>query len=99
MGVVPAWLDWPVMVSSCHEMPCTPVTAPIVMPSASSTGPCSMWSSTKACGVRLGQGRGPAYPIRSSSSPSRLPSMPCTSRASSRAMPPTNTSDPSMSGA
>ena len=31
MGVVPAWLDWPVMVSSCHEMPCTPVTAPIVI--------------------------------------------------------------------
>ena len=25
IGVVPAWFDWPVMVSSCQEMPCTPV--------------------------------------------------------------------------
>ena len=50
IGVVPAWFDWPVIVSSFHEMPCTPVTAPIVMPSASSTGPCSMCSSTNACG-------------------------------------------------
>ena len=59
MGVVPAWLDCPVMVSSCQEMPCTPVTAPMDTPSASSTGPCSMWSSTNAAGVRLGQGSGP----------------------------------------
>ena len=50
IGVVPAWFDWPVIVTSCQEMPCTPVTAPMVTPSASSTGPCSMCSSTKACG-------------------------------------------------
>ena len=60
IGVVPAWLDWPVTVSSCQEIPWTPVTAPIVIPSASSTGPCSMCSSTYAAGVRLGHGSGPA---------------------------------------
>ena len=29
IGVVPAWADRPVIVSSLHEMPCTPVTAPM----------------------------------------------------------------------
>ena len=46
MGVVPAWFDWPVRVSSVQEMPCTLSTAPIFTPSASSTGPCSTCSST-----------------------------------------------------
>ena len=46
MGVVPACADCPVTVSSVHEMPCTPVTAPMTTPSSSSTGPCSMCSST-----------------------------------------------------
>ena len=46
--VVPAWLDWPTTVSSCQLMPWTPVTTPIVTPSRSRTGPCSMCSSTKA---------------------------------------------------
>ena len=59
IGVVPAWLDWPVTVTSCHEMPWTPVTAPMSTPSASSTGPCSMCSSTKAAGGRPGTGRAP----------------------------------------
>ena len=54
IGVVPAWLACPRMVSSCQEMPCTPVTAPIVWPWRSRTGPCSMWSSTKAWGTRAG---------------------------------------------
>ena len=30
IGVVPAWLDWPTIVSSCQEMPWTLSTAPIV---------------------------------------------------------------------
>ena len=30
IGVVPAWADWPVIVTSVHEMPCTPSTTPIV---------------------------------------------------------------------
>ena len=46
MGVVPAWLDWPSTVNSVHEMPCTPSTTPICKPICSSTGPCSMCSST-----------------------------------------------------
>jgi len=45
MGVVPAWFDWPLSVSSVHEMPCTPSTAPMANPSASSTGPCSTGSA------------------------------------------------------
>ena len=45
IGVVPAWLVWPRTVYSVQEIPCTPVTAPIGMPSASSTGPCSTCSS------------------------------------------------------
>ena len=59
IGVVPAWLDWPVMASSVHEIPWTPVTAPMVTPSASSTGPCSTWSSTKARGATPGHGEVP----------------------------------------
>ena len=51
IGVVPAWFDWPAMVSSCQEMPCTPVTRRWSKPSASSTGPCSMCSSTNAWGT------------------------------------------------
>jgi hypothetical protein len=34
MGVVPAWLGCPVRVSSCQEMPWTPVTAPMVTPAS-----------------------------------------------------------------
>ena len=59
MGVVPAWLDWPSMVTSVQEMPCTPSTAPTATPSSSSTGPCSMWYSTKAWGAGPGHGIGP----------------------------------------
>ena len=33
IGVVPAWFDTPESVTSVHEIPCTPVTAPIVTPS------------------------------------------------------------------
>src|SRR5438105_1424293 len=80
-------------------MPCTPVTAPIVTPSASSTGPCSMCSSTYACGGRAGLGCGPAYPMRNSSSPSTAPSIARIASASSSGIPPANTRLPSMSGA
>ena len=99
-GVVPAWFDWPVIVSSCQEMPCTPVTAPMVTPSASSTGPCSMCSSTNACGreARAGQRR-----RRSRCGRARRPAgrRRCPRRRGPprAAMPPTNTSEPSMSGA
>ena len=46
IGVVPAWLATPSMVTRCQEMPCRFSTAPIGTPSRSSTGPCSMCSST-----------------------------------------------------
>ena len=59
MGVVPAWFDWPATVISVQLMPCTPVTAPITMPSVSSIGPCSMCNSTKACGAGDGHGAAP----------------------------------------
>ncbi len=43
-------------MTSVQEMPCTPVTAPMATPSASSTGPCSMCSSTNAWGTAPGHG-------------------------------------------
>ena len=43
IGVVPAWFDWPAMVNSGQLMPWTLSTAPMVMPSTSSTGPGSTW--------------------------------------------------------
>ena len=45
IGVVPACAAWPVNVKRCRSMPWQPSTAAIVTPSASITGPCSMWSS------------------------------------------------------
>ena len=46
MGVVPAWLASPSMVTRCQEMPWRFSTAPSGTPSCSSTGPCSICSST-----------------------------------------------------
>ena len=99
IGVVPAWFDCPIIVTSCHEIPCTLVTAPMRTLLASSIGPCSICNSTNACGIKPGQGVVPAYPMRTSSSPSFAPSIAITSNASSSARPPTYTSEPSMSGA
>ncbi len=46
MGVVPAWAAWPVSTRRSRSMPTVPVTTPIPSPRSSSTGPCSMWTST-----------------------------------------------------
>ena len=35
IGVVPAWLSWPVTVTSYQRIACTPVTTPMSLPSAS----------------------------------------------------------------
>src|SRR5690606_4529128 len=47
IGVVPAWSPRPLKTAVMRWMPAMPVTTPIAVPLASSTGPCSMWSSTK----------------------------------------------------
>ena len=46
MGVVPAWLAKPVMVTSQERIPTIPSTTPIFIPVRSRIPPCSMWSST-----------------------------------------------------
>src|SRR2546422_770771 len=74
IGVVPAWFDWPSTVSSVHEMPCTDSTAPIRTPSRSRTGPCSMCSSTNACGAgqrldHLETGQDPVVAVVATSGP------------------------------
>jgi hypothetical protein len=38
MGVVPAWLETPEIVTSLQEIPCTFSTAPMVISSASGPG-------------------------------------------------------------
>ena len=88
IGVVPAWLHWPVMVSSCHEMPCTPVTAPMCRLRPRAPGP-ARCAARRRRGVP-GSGTAAARRSRSasSSSPSSAPSMPGRSRAASMAMPP-----------
>ena len=42
IGVLPAWLSRPITVISYQRWLCTPVTTPIILFSASRTGPCSM---------------------------------------------------------
>ena len=101
IGVVPAWLDWPVTLElrprdALHAGD----HADGRRASASSTGPCSMCSSTKACGGRAGHGM---RARRSRCGPARRPARrrrwpPC--RGPPRAArPPANTRLPSMSGA
>ena len=46
MGVVPAWEPCPAISTFSHRTPWMPVTAAISRCSASSTGPCSICSST-----------------------------------------------------
>ena len=60
IGVVPAWESWPVRLASYQRWPWAPVTMPITLPSASSTGPCSIWASKNAAKGRPPQGRAPA---------------------------------------
>ncbi len=45
IGVVPAWAATPVTVTSSQRIAWPPVTTPMVVPLASSTGPCSMCAS------------------------------------------------------
>ena len=47
IGVEPAWLSKPVILPSYHSTPWPESTTPMVLPSASRIGPCSMCSSTK----------------------------------------------------
>ncbi len=47
IGVEPAWLSKPVILPSYHNTPWPESTTPMVLPSASRIGPCSMCSSTK----------------------------------------------------
>src|SRR4051794_20514537 len=46
IGTVPAWPASPSKTISARVWPAMPVTTPTGRPSASSTGPCSMWTST-----------------------------------------------------
>ena len=48
IGVAPVCASWPVTVTSYQRMPCTPWTMPIMRPSSSRIGPCSMCSSNIA---------------------------------------------------
>jgi hypothetical protein len=48
IGVVPAWSGWPVTVTATRRMPTMWLTTPMGSPSLSSTGPCSICSSTNA---------------------------------------------------
>ena len=48
IGVGPAWASWPVTVISYQRMPCTPLTTPMILSSASRIGPCSIWASKNA---------------------------------------------------
>ena len=59
IGVVPAWLAKPAIVPSYHMMPWPRSTTPIVLFSASSSGPCSMCSSTKALNLCVPTGSAP----------------------------------------
>ena len=52
IGVVPAWLSKPVILPSYQMMPWPRSTTPMVLFSASSSGPCSICSSTKAPNLR-----------------------------------------------
>ena len=45
IGVGPAWASWPVKVISYQRWPWQSVTTPMVLPSISRIGPCSMWAS------------------------------------------------------
>ena len=60
IGVVPACDSIPVTVTSNQRMPWTPRTTPMVLPSASRIGPCSIWASKKAPTSRPPQGMSPA---------------------------------------
>src|SRR5690606_4408743 len=51
-GVVPACPLRPRTTMSHQCSPATPVTTPMSIPSASSTGPCSMWASNARCTLR-----------------------------------------------
>ena len=46
IGVVPAWLAMPLMLPVQRRLPLMEVTMPSGKSIASSTGPCSMWTST-----------------------------------------------------
>ncbi|MEO1611699.1 MAG: M20/M25/M40 family metallo-hydrolase, partial [Pseudomonadota bacterium] len=74
MGVEPVWLSLPSIVTCVQERPCPWVTTPISTSSASRIGPCSMCSSKKARILRSPTASSPRQPMRSSSSPNRLPS-------------------------
>jgi hypothetical protein len=50
MGVVPACPGLPVIVAVKPDMPAIEVTTACASPSRSSTGPCSMCTSTNAAG-------------------------------------------------
>ena len=52
IGVAPVCASWPVTVTSYQRMPCTPWTMPIMRPSSSRIGPCSMCSSNMAPNLR-----------------------------------------------
>ena len=75
IGVEPAWLSKPVKRISYQRWPWPCVTTPTSINSSSRIGPCSMWSSKKACTGRAPTGSSPLKPMRSSSSPSVLPSL------------------------
>ena len=60
IGVVPACDSMPATSISYQRMPCTPCTTPMVLPSASRIGPCSMWVSKNAATSRPPHAMSPA---------------------------------------
>ena len=65
IGVVPAWPAWPSKVRLKRVWPAIAVTTPSGRPAASSTGPCSMWTSKYARGAGRTAARRASPPIAS----------------------------------
>ena len=79
-----------------------PVTTPMVLPRRSSSGPCSIWASTKAAtGKPTGRRAAPgvAASAAGSRSPTRAPPRSRTAAISARPRSPAKASDPIMPGA
>ena len=87
IGVVPAWPAWPSKARLKRLWPAIAVTTPSGRPAASSTGPCSMWTS-KYARMSSGTSAGPGS-VAPIASPSVTPAG-SRSASSSGASRPTN---------
>ena len=86
IGVEPAWAAWPRKVIWCRSTPNVPSTTPSGSSMASSTGPCSMWSSRYAAALAscacASRARSMSTPWAASASSQRTPSASVRSRSS-----------------